>query len=70
MNNVQIVWNGYDSYELSNNSIFTQNEEFAPFNVVEVSENLIQFNDDGEIINENIFSVTGGKGYSYYALVS
>jgi hypothetical protein len=70
MNIIKIVWNGCDSYELSNNSIFTQKEEFKPFDVVEVSESLIQFNDDGEIINENIFCVVGGKGCTFYTLAS
>jgi hypothetical protein len=69
MEHIQIVWNGCDSYELSNNLVFTRKEEFKPFNVIEIDENLIQFDNDGEMILDNIFCVAGGKGYRFFKAI-
>lgn len=69
MNITSIVWNGCDSYEISDESVFTQREEFKPFKVIEIDENTIEFDADGDLILDNIFVVAGGKGWTYYRAI-
>lgn len=62
----QIAWNGVDGYEITNKSIWTAKEEFKPFEVVEISEDDLEFDEDGICYN-GIFLVVGGKGYQFFA---
>jgi len=39
MTNTKIVWNGTDNYIISNKSVFTQREEFKPFDAIEININ-------------------------------
>lgn len=70
MNITSIVWNGCDGYEVGNESIFTKNEEHKPFKVVEIDENSILFDSDGDMLLDGIFVVVGGKGYTYYKAIN
>ena len=69
MNIINIVWNGCDNYEISDESVFTQREEFKPFKVIEIDENTIEFDADGDMILDGIFTVVGGKGCRFYKAI-
>jgi hypothetical protein len=63
-----IVWNGCDSYEFGNKSIFTQKEEFKPFLAIEINESELPIIDD-EICYDGVCGVVGGKGWQYFKAV-
>ena len=69
MNITSIVWNGCDGYVESTESVFTPREEFKPFEVIEVDENTIEFDEDGDMILDGIFAIAGGKGYTFYRAI-
>lgn len=68
MKKVNIVWNGVDGYDISNESVCTSKEEFKPFEVKEISEDDLPLDVDGDIDYDGVFAVVGGKGYLYFVL--
>jgi len=58
-----IVWNGCDSYIESGESVFTEREEFAPFEVVEIPLSAIKIGEDGDYEMDGIFGTESGKFY-------
>jgi hypothetical protein len=64
MKTVKIVWNGCDGYSLGDKSVFTQHEEFKPFDVIEVDVKKLPII-DGEIDFDGVFGVeSNGKFYN------
>jgi len=63
MKTVKLVWNGCDSYTLSDKSVFTQRAEFKPFKAVEVDVASLPIV-DGETDFDGIFGCEdNGKFY-------
>ena len=63
MKNTMIVWNGCDSFIEGNESVFTQQEEFKPFEVVEIPLSEIKIDEDGDYEMDGIFATETGKFY-------
>ena len=63
MTHTQIVWDGCDSYTVSNESVFTQREEFKPFEVIQVDVNELPKDVDGEPILYQVYFTEDGKAY-------
>jgi hypothetical protein len=61
MKTTKIVWNGCDSYIESDKSVFTQREEFKPFEAVEIDINTFPVDEYGEI--DGVLGCENGKYY-------
>lgn len=60
MKTTSIVWNGCDNYIISNESVFTQREEFKPFEAIEIDINELPIV-DGEPDLNGVFGTECGK---------
>ena len=63
MTHTQIVWNGCDGYAVSNDSVFTQRDEFKPFEVIRVDVDDLPKDADGEPILDQVYFTEDGKAY-------
>ena len=63
MTTVKIVWDGCDSYTVSNESVFTQREEFKPFEVIEIDATTLPKDEEGEVDFTGFFLADDGKTY-------
>jgi hypothetical protein len=63
MTKIKLAWNGCNSYIESDKSVFTQREEFKPFEAVEIDINTLPVDEDGEINMDGVLGCENGKYY-------
>ena len=57
----KIVWNGCDEYMISDESVFTSNEEFKPFSVTECVLSEVPLDEEGDYDFAGFFVTDSGR---------